>query len=46
MKTGEELLRENLQLREDIDILIDYILNVTGSDFENCAVYAVCKKYE
>mgnify|MGYP003463379351 CR=1 FL=1 len=45
-KTGEDLQRENAQMREDIEILIDYIFNVTGRDFENCAGYEVCKKYE
>lgn len=45
-KTGEELQRESAQMREDIEILIDYIFNVTGREFENCSVYAVCKKYE
>lgn len=34
------------ELLADIDTLCGYIANVTGRDFEECAVYEVCKKYE
>ena len=42
----EKLKRKNAELLADIDTLCGYIANVTGRDFEECAVYEVCKKYE
>lgn len=34
------------ELLKDIDELIFYIQQITGSDFEQCAVYDICKKYD
>ena len=34
------------ELLQDINQLIYYISEITGSDFKNCAVYDICKKYE
>lgn len=37
---------KELELLKDIDALIEYIQNVTGGNFESCAVFDICQKYK
>jgi len=34
------------EMRKDIDILITYIMELTDHNYEECAVYDTCNKYE
>lgn len=40
-----EMVNRIKELRNDATALSNYIADLTGSDFEECGVYHICKKY-
>ena len=43
---GEGVYMSEKELLKDIGELIFYIQQITGDNYESCAVYDICKKYE
>lgn len=40
-----EVVNRIKELRNDATALSNYIADLTGSDFEECGAYHICKKY-